>query len=189
MRLRLWISAVSLAAFTGTTALAQETARYDSDRTYVRYDDRDWRGYAANEWSFDFFGTGTVGKSTLDDISRRRVKRDGKLGAGIGLNYFFHRYVGIGTEAYTESTGDSFIDNVNANLLLRYPIGESGLAPYALGGMGRQFDPEIQWTWALGGGLEFRFARHIGAFLDGRFVWADETRDYGLGRLGLRFGF
>lgn len=192
MRLNSVITAASLVLVSGGIAPAQDEVRYDRDldRTYVRYDtDRDWRNYRANEWSFDIFGTGTVGKSTLEDISRRKIERDGKLGMGIGMNYFFHRNVGIGAQAYTESTSDHFVDNVDGSLIVRFPLGESGLAPYGFGGGGRQFDPRIQWTWHAGGGLEFRFARHVGVFLDGRFVWADETRDYGLGRVGVRIGF
>jgi hypothetical protein len=37
--------------------------------------------------------------------------------------------------------------------------------------------------------VEWRFARHVGLFLDARYVWADETKDYGLGRLGIKVGF
>jgi hypothetical protein len=63
------------------------------------------------------------------------------------------------------------------------------VAPYAFGGAGRQFDPVIQWTWDAGGGIEWRFTPHAGIFLDARYVWCDDTEDYGLARLGVKFGF
>jgi len=65
----------------------------------------------------------------------------------------------------------------------------TGVAPYVFGGGGRQFDPVTQWTWDAGAGLEWRFAPHVGVFVDGRYVFADKTKDFGLGRLGFRFGF
>lgn len=174
---------------------ADETkVRYDGDgdRTMVVHhdDDRNWVGYHANEWNFSFFGTGTVGENTLRDPSRRKVERDGQLGAGMGIGYFFHRYVGIEGYAYSESTGGRhFVDDIGGNIIARLPIAETGLAPYIFAGGGRQLDPIIQWNLDAGGGLEWRFARHVGVFVDGRYVWADKTKDYGLGRLGVRFGF
>ena len=35
----------------------------------------------------------------------------------------------------------------------------------------------------------FRFTPNIGAFLDARYVFTDGTKNYGLGRAGLRFAF
>jgi hypothetical protein len=190
------IMIMGLACVVATTIgrAAENEVRYDSDRdrTMVvdRSDDRSWIGYHENELNFLVFGTGTVGRDTLANPSRRRIERDGQLGAGLGLNYFFHRYVGIEGYAYSESTGgDHFVDDVGGNLIVRLPIGESGVAPYAFGGGSRQLDPIIQWTLDAGGGIEWRFARHMGVFIDGRYVWADKTKDYGLGRLGLKFGF
>jgi hypothetical protein len=176
-----------------TTVLAADDAvvRYDSDRTVVaeRNINRNWVGYEANELSFGIFGTGTVGEDTLDDPNVERIERDGELGVGGSISYFFHRHVGIEGYAYTESTGDSFIDNVGGDLIVRFPLGGSGVALYGLGGGARQFDPVIQWTLDAGGGIEWRFLPHAGIFVDARYVWADKTKDYGLGRLGMKFGF
>ena len=169
------------------------TVRYDSrgDRTVVveRETERNWIGYEANEVDFAVFGTGTVGDDTLRRPSRQRIERDGKLGLGTGLSYFFHRNLGVEAYTYTESTHHNWFDNVGGNLIARFPIMESGVAPYVLGGGGRQFDPLAQWYWDAGGGIEWRFARSVGVFADARYVWADKTKDYGLGRLGLKFGF
>jgi hypothetical protein len=174
------------------TQAAETTMRYDTDRTRVAHEDNDryWRDYGANEVNFSFFGSGTVGDDTLSNVSADRIERDGKLGMGLGLSYFFHRNIGIEGWAYSESTGGRhFVDNVGGDLIGRFPIGHSGFAPYVLGGGGRQLDPVIQWTWDAGGGLEWRFTEHVGIFVDARFVWADDTKDYGLGRLGMKFGF
>ena len=145
--------------------------------------------FHANEFTLDAFGTVSVGKSTLDTLSASNVKRDGRLGAGLGMNYFFTPVVGIGGEAYTENTKHSFVDNANGHLILRIPIDVAHLAPYGFAGGGYQFDPVAQWTLHAGAGLEVRIVRQWGLFADARFVWADKTRNYGLGRAGVRFGF
>ena len=179
------------AAFAADTTVRYETER-DGGRTTVvdRTTDRHWMAYNAQEVLFSIFGTGTVGESTLRDPSSRRIKRDGNLGAGGALSYFFHRNVGIEGYAYSESTGGRhFVDHVGADVIGRFPLGNSGVAPYIFGGAGRQFDPVIQWTWDAGAGLEWRFLEHVGVFADARFVWCDETKDYGMGRLGVKFGF
>ena len=139
--------------------------------------------------NFSFFGTGTVGDDTLEGRNLKSIKRDGRLGLGAGIQYFPHRMIGLEGEAYSENAGHHFIDNASVNLLLRLPIADSGVAPYLIGGAGRQFDPLYQWTFGMGGGLEFRFSPHVGLFLDGRYIVADETDEYGLGRAGLRVGF
>jgi len=188
---KLWLMGlVGMAA--GAAIAAETTVRYDTDNERTRVverTDRNWMAYNANEVEFLFFGTGTVGEKTLRNLSRDRVERDGKLGLGAGLAYYFHRYVGIEGYAYSESTSDHFVDHVGGDLIVRIPLGQSGVAPYVLGGGGRQFDPVIQWTLDAGGGLQWRFLDHVSAFVDARYVWADKTKDYGLGRLGLKFGF
>lgn len=181
-------------ALLGVAANAQDASvRYDTrdDRVLVadRDSNRNWRAYNANEFNLSVFGTGTVGERTVRRPSLNRIERDGELGAGIGLQYFFCRYVGVAVDAYTESTHHNWVDNVNADLIGRLPIANSGVALYAMAGGGRQLDPLYQWTLNAGGGIEWRFSPHVGVFADARYVFADETKDYGLGRAGLRLGF
>jgi len=45
------------------------------------------------------------------------------------------------------------------------------------------------WFAQFGGGIEYRFTRHMGAFLDARWVLPGETQYYGVARLGVRFAF
>ena len=145
--------------------------------------------YRANEFDVDLFGGATVGQTTLEHLSRRRIRDNGNLGAGVGISYFITRYVGIGADAYTESTADSIVDSASANVIFRLPLGQSGVAPYIFGGGGRQFDPTELWLGQFGGGLEYRFNHNVGVFADGRYVMADGTSNYGLFRLGLRLAF
>jgi hypothetical protein len=178
-----------------STGVAADTSvRYDTRQDYDRtlvvdHKDRSWIGYYANELDFSLFGSGTVGEKTLRNPSVHRIERNGKVGLGTGLSYFFHRNVGIEAYTYTESTHHNWFDNFGADLIARFPIAETGLAPYVLGGGGRQLDPLYQWYLDAGGGVEWRFSRNVGVFVDARYVWADKTKDYGLGRLGLKFGF
>ena len=112
-----------------------------------------------------------------------------ELGGGLGLNYFFTRNLGVGAEAYSENTTGTFIDNASGNLILRLPLGQCGFAPYIFGGGGHQFDAAKLWFGQGGAGLEYRFTPHIGMFLDARMVWPNETKYYGVARLGVRFAF
>jgi hypothetical protein len=141
-----------------------------------------------SEWQFDVFGLGTFYKgasgnqasyaqnSTIDAINanfpgadipgvgsfndRQFSGRPG-WGGGLGINYIFARYFGIGIEqsvfgrnsgnAKNASTGlinDPNYDVGNygytrwqttANLILRYPICQWNLAPYLIVGGGAQY--------------------------------------------------
>jgi len=145
--------------------------------------------YHAQELSFDAFAAGTVGARTINHLSGDRIRRDGRLGAGVGVNYFFCRYLGIDGEAYSEGATHSFVRSASGNLIFRFPILETGLAPYVFGGGGYQFDDIRQGFGQAGGGLEFRFVRHVSIFADARAVFASRSEDYGLGRAGLRISF
>ncbi len=145
--------------------------------------------YRAHELSVDVFGTGSIGKYTINHPSTSRIRQDGELGAGLGVSYFFNRHLGVGADVYSENTTSAFIDSASANLILRLPLGESGFAPYAFGGGGRQFDRIEAWFGQFGAGMEYRFTPHVGVFLDARLVVPEETKCYGLARLGLRIAF
>jgi hypothetical protein len=145
--------------------------------------------YRSSELSVDGFGTGSLGEYTLQHLSSDRVRQDVRFGVGAGINYFFTRNIGIGADAYSENTTGAFVDSASASLILRLPLGQSGFAPYAFGGGGHQFDAAKLWFGQAGAGMEYRFTPHVGVFLDARAVWPNETRLYGVGRVGLRFAF
>ncbi|MDB6112941.1 MAG: hypothetical protein JWR69_4691 [Pedosphaera sp.] len=155
--------------------------------TTMHYDQPD--RYRGNELSVDAFGSASLGKYTINHLSNSRVRHNTRLGVGLGVNYFFSRYVGLGIDAYSENTTGAFIDSASASLILRLPLGQSGFAPYVFAGGGHQFDPDRIWFAQVGGGMEYRFTPHIGVFVDARWVVPDETKYYGVGRLGMRFAF
>lgn len=142
--------------------------------------------FRENEFSLDAFGSVSVGQQIIDNISGNRVEDDGRLGAGLGLNYFLTRHIGVGADAYTENAGDNFVDNTSGNLILRIPIEGIRLAPYAFGGAGYQFDPDDTWFGQAGAGVEFRLARKVSLFADARYVMPDKIDNFGVARAGLR---
>ena len=145
--------------------------------------------YRAGELSMDVFGTASMGRYAIDHWSHSKIRNDAKLGAGLGLNYFFTRNLGIGADLYSENTTRAFIDSAEANLILRLPLGHCGFAPYVFGGGGHQFDMVKASFGQAGVGLEYRFNHQMGMFLDARGVLPEETRGYGVARLGMRFAF
>jgi hypothetical protein len=145
--------------------------------------------YRCNELSLDGFGIASLGEYTLSHPSGDRIRQNTQFGVGAGINYFITRNIGIGGDAYSENTTGAFIDSASASLILRLPLGQSGFAPYAFGGGGHQFDMAQLWFGQFGAGMEYRFTRHVGVFLDARCVVPNETKYYGVGRLGLRFAF
>lgn len=167
-----------------TSALGAENLESDQSLHYQRGD-----FYRANELSLDAFGTASLGKYSLDHLSGDRVRHNTRLGAGLGLNYFFTRNLGIGADVYSEDTKGAFIDSLSGNLTLRFPLGQSGFAPYVFGGGGYQFDLAKVWFGQAGAGMEYRFTRQVGAFVDARWVLPDETKYYGVARIGVRFAF
>jgi len=149
--------------------------------------------YRANELSVDAFGTASENEYTLEHLgvsSPQTTKKNTQWGAGAGVNYFATHYLGIGGEGYWQNDHDQpFVHSASGNLLLRLPLGQSGFAPYAMGGGGHQFDGGKYWFGQAGGGLEYRFCANVGLFIDARMVWPDETKMYGVARAGLRFSF
>ena len=145
--------------------------------------------YRASELSLDAFGSASLGKYTIDHPSEMRVRNNTRLGAGAGINYFITRNIGIGGDAYSENTTGAFVDSASGSLILRLPLCQSGFAPYIFGGGGYQFDMAKKGFIQAGGGMEYRFTRHVGVFLDARGVLPREVKYYGVGRLGLRLVF
>lgn len=104
------------------------------------------------------------------EISGDRLRRDGRLGIGVGLNHFFCRHLGIGGDVYAEDTKQHFIDSTSGNLIVRFLIGESGFAPYLFGGGGHQFDRAEQNFGQAGAGRECRLNHNLGFFVDAPYV-------------------
>jgi len=145
--------------------------------------------YRDHEFSIDGFGSLSLGEQFIDNISATKVRKNGRLGGGAGVNLFFNKMVGIGADAWSEDLHNHAVDDVSGALIVRFPLADSGVAPYVFGGGGYQFDPVPQGFGQFGGGIEFRFNPHAGIFIDARYLVTRKSEDFGLARLGLRFGF
>ncbi|MEX1116954.1 MAG: outer membrane beta-barrel protein [Akkermansiaceae bacterium] len=163
-----------------------------------------------NELQLDAFGLG--------DFYRGSTNLSGRpaWGGGLGINYFFSRYVGVGLEQ--DLYGRNSKGNANqlndygytrwatiGNLFLRYPICSWNLAPYIMVGGGANYGTSRinvggqninrmsgQGFGHVGGGLEYRFTENIGVFSDARYLFSGVTglpNNQLMWRYGLRFAF
>jgi hypothetical protein len=169
---------------TSTALLGQELVSTNSESFWDRSP-----LYRAQELSLGLFGSGALGQDTLDHLTGERFAHHLRLGAGADADFFLTRYLGVGVEAWSESTHHSFVNDVSGDLIARIPIDHTCIAPYGFLGGGREFEPVLQWDGYLGAGVEFRFCRHFSFFVDGRYVFAQTSQNYGLGRAGLRLSF
>ena len=139
--------------------------------------------YRDQEFQVDGFYSGFVGS---------KGSRFGTgSGGGFGLNYFFCKYVGVGYEFQAYSNhGVGEILPLSGNLFLRYPICSLNLAPYAMVGGGGAWDAKGRGTGFgnVGGGVEYRFTKNIGVFVDGRYYYGGSGNVADI-RSGLRFSF
>src|SRR5580692_9951504 len=118
-------------------------------------------------------------------------RRNYRFGGDAGANFFFTKYIGIGGDAFavTGHNNPSFVNTATGNLIFRIPIGNTGIAPYFIGGAGYQFEHVDQIVGGGGVGLEIRVVQHFSIFVDARYLTAVKTPDYGYGRAGVRLSF
>ncbi|HEY1790282.1 MAG TPA: hypothetical protein VGJ73_19205 [Verrucomicrobiae bacterium] len=143
--------------------------------------------YHAQEVSVDMYGVGLLHSSDFNNGVRAR--HDLKFGGGAGLNLFFTRFLGIGGDFTAISFHHSFVDTTTGNLIFRIPIANTGIAPYIFGGAGYQFQGIDQVIGGGGVGIEFRLVPHFSFFVDARYLAAQKTEDFGMGRAGVRLSF
>jgi hypothetical protein len=112
--------------------------------------------FKAKELTLDLYGNYTAaephGITHLFDTNARH----GKYGAGLGATYWMTRYVGAGLDVTIPDAGNLhglFFDQVSWSLTARLPLGH--VAPYALAGVGRNFESSL-WNTHVGVGLEWR---------------------------------
>jgi hypothetical protein len=180
-----WLILVAVAGLAVTTAQASQLGTFDER---LRYEQDGANKFAPMEMSFDAFGSYIAGERRFSSFPTTNI-RHGRFGGGVGLNYFFTRNLGLGADINIPDNGGNFVDSAAASVIGRLPIDSISLAPYALAGGGRQFDPVWKWFAHVGGGLEFRLNHYTGIFSDARYVWADAMPDYVYVRAGLRFAF
>lgn len=145
--------------------------------------------YRPFELDADFFGSSALNQHTFEHFSWNNVKHNIVGGGGVGLTGYFWRYFGVGGEFDADARAHEFLDSASGNVYLRVPLFHTGLAPYAFGGGGYQFE-NLRQSFGQGGlGLEYRFCRHIGIFADARWIVAEHSDNYALSRVGLRLSF
>ena len=156
----------------------------------VTYDHKTTPLYSANELSLDLGGSYTAGQRGLNHLFDTSIKgRRGSWGGDVGLNYFITRAFGVGVDVNMPDNGGNLVDAVAANVIGRFPLGNSGFAPYVFGGGGRTTDRAWEWMGQAGLGLEFRLNHTVGIYTDGRYQWTHNTGDGLLLRAGLRIAF
>jgi hypothetical protein len=132
--------------------------------------------FGDTELQLDVFGAYVVGEGP----NHAGPVGDHGWGGGIGVNYFFSRYIGVGAEGYwiaadhnkaaSNDGGETTFHNIGGSLIFRLPIDELCLAPYAFIGGGAVLDGD-QWAVGFAGlGVEYRvIPNKLGLFVDGRF--------------------
>ncbi len=160
------------------------------------------------ELQLDVYGNYTVGEGP----SHAGPVHDHAWGGGIGINYFFTRYIGIGAEGMWEAGkdnaaavhhhdaggdhhGETTFHNINGDLIFRYPIDSMCLAPYAFVGGGAVLDAD-DWAKAfVGVGVEYRVVPNkVGIFTDARWNYfgdrySRDTQNNFAFRAGVRWVF
>jgi hypothetical protein len=146
--------------------------------------------YSAHELSLDLAGSYIAGQRGIEHLFETSIKgARGTWGGDVGLNYFITRNIGVGADVNMSDNGGNLVDAVLGNLTLRLPLGNSGFAPYVLGGGGRTTDHTWEWAGQAGVGIEFRPSHIWGIFTDARYVWPQHSSDALLLRAGIRIVF
>lgn len=149
-----------------------------------------------NELSLDAFGAYETQVHERSGPIVNNFNRNGIWGGGLGLTYFPVEYLGIGGESAAFSGTRNFFDYAGGDLYARLPIQSIHLAPYIFGGGGRYFNPESNWYYHGGAGLEIRITQKLGVFGDARYEWRQvsafgENGHFNIveARVGVRFIF
>lgn len=162
----------SLFIWTATTSRAQVgSSRFEFDPAVAQFN--------ANEFTLDIFG--------YHASHDKGGGHSDAWGPGVAGDYFFTQNIGLGLETYADAFEAPYLLNVQG--IFRYPIESISVAPYAIAGVGRQWDHAAQWLGHIGAGVEYRFNARTGAFVDLRRVFAENTQDYTLVRFGIRLAF
>lgn len=136
--------------------------------------------FNAKEFSLDLYGTAS-------QCNADRNPHNVIFGAGGAANYFVTRGLGFGVRAESDNAGHSFFDRVSGRILLRAPLWDR-IAPYGYLDGGFDFENDI-WGAGAGGGLEYRFTRHLGIFGEAGLGVDTEGAGRMRGTAGLRIVF
>jgi hypothetical protein len=135
------------------------------------------------------FAAGTQGFSLYGAYFTESDLDDSAFGAGASYSLYPDEFYGFEVDA-TWGFADSTIHTLNASFILRYPIKEFCIAPYALIGAGIHTNGVKEGVWHIGVGLDMRLTQDcLGIFADARYIFAEEIGDHALIRAGMRMNF
>jgi opacity protein-like surface antigen len=192
------IAALSACAL-ASTAMAGERMVSSGKETYTPAPPA---CFGDREWQIDLFGA-----YAFTDSTQERIMGDHAWGGGLGVNYFFQRNFGIGLEGmlFDPRGGNDVVGTAALNVIFRFPIDSACFAPYIYGGIGAVFNAEdieaddftddaseedAYLAGHAGFGVEYRFTRNFGVFVDARYTWVDESKnDFVTARSGFRIAF
>lgn len=125
------------------------------------------------------------------------VTGDSQWGAGIQADYFVTKNIGVSLATSKNRFDDgAFFQNLSIGPVIRLPISDTGFAPYALGGIGFDFDHQNDRYYYAGGGVEYRgkwLPKHLSVFVDAQYQWRDYLPAGGqnatVARSGIRWTF
>ena len=129
------------------------------------------------EWQLECFGSYTVADGFHSGG-----------GGGVGVNYFFVRYLGAGLGAHLFGGGVGAVADIDGRLIARYPVETYSLklAPYLFAGAGLQMHETNRAAWSTGGGLEWRVQPGLGVYGEARCTWTSLERGHTQMRIGVR---
>jgi hypothetical protein len=137
------------------------------------------------ELQLDVFGSYT-------QFTTGHSKYQDGFGGGLGVNYFFCKYVGVGVDGNVLDGNANGVWTATGSVILRYPIdlGSFCFAPYVFGGGGGMWDGTAVGSGHAGGGLEYRIIKQkLGIYAEGRYTWTGNGEDNAQFRTGVRFVF
>jgi len=147
--------------------------------------------FRAHEWQIDTAVQGAAGTT--------RGSTSGSIGGGLGINYFFTKYIGLGLDNSVSGYGwprsMKTVDHLMADLLFRYPVEAWRVAPYSMVGGGGSWSVASQGYFNIGLGFDYRLTRNIALFSDCRWLYGDNgTAGQGIvskayPRIGVRYIF
>jgi opacity protein-like surface antigen len=176
------------------TSFAGQEVQYGKDKTIPPTG-----CFNDHELQLDVFGTYAVGLGP----DHAGLYSNHAWGGGLGVNYFFTRYIGVSTDGEFDQThrnalrgGDeAAVGHANGGLIFRYPIDRYCIAPYVSLGGGGEFDHGSFASFYLGAGLEYRIVPNkVGIFVDERWTYLgdfgthDDQNNFTT-RLGVRWVF
>jgi opacity protein-like surface antigen len=137
--------------------------------------------YRAKELNFETFSLYAIN-------SHNNRQYNHAWGGGLGANYFFTKYLGIGGDAAALYSQNNTAGEFTGKFIARYPIENSRFAPYALVGGGLITDGKTEGFGKAGAGLEYRFTQQLGAKAEYNYNFSNNT-NFSEIRVGLGYNF